>query len=223
MMTISIENTISVFYSSKKRILWSTSVFLLPIFLLVSFSLPFNIQFIWTSNIENSICYTYAPFSKQNETSIILNVVFNSFLPNLINIFLNVYTIVKEKRRNQLFIAKKNQQSNISKKRFVINCLVFFLIFFPLNGLSFCAFYYPQFYNNYYVLFARRIFTLLSCLYFSSFFLIHIITIKHINSTIDGPSKIDRYESVFQLISRHTSFEPRRQESIAKLKSNSMI
>jgi hypothetical protein len=88
-------------------------------------------------------------------------------------------------------ISMKNDKwfFTIVTKKFIINSLVFLMLFLPLRLLNCYVVVYPEANNIGKVAYIRKILSLLVCSYYSLYFLVHIFIIKHVRETIDKTVK----------------------------------
>jgi hypothetical protein len=178
-VAIYIKRFVSVISPKKIRRFCSYKIILKLITVSFIISVVLNSHFIWTSEIVNSVCYSFAPEIPYRFALILFTVVTNCFLPNLVLVVINIQ-LVKVGKREQRISLRNERPSKILTKKFIINSLVFVLIFLPLRVLNCYVVVYPE--ANYFgnIFYIRKIFSFLVCSYYSFFFLIHVFIMKHL-------------------------------------------
>jgi hypothetical protein len=193
MVAIHIERFVCVFHPSKWKKICSHKIFLYLVTSIVFGSLILNCHFIWTSEKKDSVCHSFSPEMPHRFTFILFTVITNSFLPNSILIVINILIIKKVRKvgkRVKRFSVRNDSPSTVITKKFIINSLVFVLIFLPLRVLNCYVVVYPE--ANYFgnIFYIRKIFSFLVCSYYSFFFLIHVFIMKHLRKIFNKRFKL---------------------------------
>ena len=187
MVLIHVDNLICVFYPSWMRQVQSKMIFVIKSLILLLISLILNCHFIWTSSVEpiNGVCYSFSPNSLYRVLAISLTIVFRSLIPNLMLIVLSLIIIKKlknlnKKRTNKQIVKKKNRTFDILLKRFIINFFVFIFVLLPINFLEIYFVIFPKIaFECMLSVYAFQMFSILLCLYYSLYFLVHVFIYKH--------------------------------------------
>jgi hypothetical protein len=175
---------VNVCYPAKRRAFCSLKAFIKILITILISSLILNSHFIWTSSIIDSKCYSFAEI---RFVLIGLTVLFDTFIPNMILIIFNIKIIHKLKKvRNKSgkISSRRNPLSAVLVRKFIVNSLVFILLFLPLRASNLYVVLYPEAENDESIVYMRKIFSLLVCSYYSLYFLVHIFIIKHVRQTL---------------------------------------
>ncbi len=105
------------------------------------FALVLSTHFFWTSNIIDKVCYSFGPKIRYRFLLIGLTVLIESIFPNSLIIILHILIILRLKRLNRKRkknFKKRDKSLKVLTKKFVINSLVFLMLFLPLRLLNCC-------------------------------------------------------------------------------------
>ena len=175
---------VNVCYPATRRNFCSIKAFITIIITIFISSFILNSHFIWTSSIIDSKCHSFA---KRRFVLIGLTVLLDTFIPNVILIIFDIKIIHKLKKvrsKSGKISSRRNPLSAVLVRKFIINSVVFILLFLPQRVSNFYIVVYPETENDESIVYMRKIFSLLVCSYYSLYFLVHIFIIKHVRQTL---------------------------------------